>query len=273
MLIPPLTCHDVILALETKVQAQDSTDMTHPDDTADRVPRGSASVGKERNGNVWIYLPYDESRSATVTVHTEGRPDQTLLLNIPKIEGQIRTIGGNFQASDYVLPGGLLYVYYRNTDILLPGANPQRIGTPTHPEVSSVEHKAETNPQAERIKEGKTVMEREHVQDMIALSEARTDTKFERLIGEMRETAARQDMKFDALALRIEQFQTDVREGRAEARSNRNIILATVLPTVLATGLAVGGFLLASQANLLSAFQAGVALRSAPIEKAEPTKP
>ena len=106
----------------------------------------------------------------------------------------------------------------------------------------------------------------------IAAAEARTDTKlrdvdvkFERVLGEVRLgfQELRTEMassKTDNVAFKGEvMIQLAAIPSRAEARSNMQWIIGTVI----GTGLTLGALTLGDRANILSAFQAAFAVTSA----------
>ncbi|QIJ76174.1 hypothetical protein GU700_17195 [Methylobacterium sp. NI91] len=216
-----------------------------------------------KDGRVLISVRDDGIPVEAVTVRAEGRPDLDIGLNVYKpASGPIRgSFSATFYAKDYVPPGKELYVFYKGTNTILGGSNPQRIDVESHHGTDAEEPRQELGARGDRNPEGRATMEREHVQDMIALSEARTDAKFERLVGEMRESSARQDAKFDLLmremattSQRLSEMRDDVKNDGRSTRANLWAAVAVM------AGVVVG---IASIAVALApaAFTAGTYLR------------
>ena len=80
-------------------------------------------------------------------------------------------------------------------------------------------------------------MDRDQVQDMIAASEARTDTKFAQLEGKLDLLIEETRHTRTETAQELSYVRERLTEGREDQRSTRNTVLATVIPSAL--GLAV----------------------------------
>lgn len=118
----------------------------------------------------------------------------------------------------------------------------------------------------------------------IAAAEARTDVKlrdvdvkFERLMGEVR--LGFQELRTDMASFKGEVgAQLAAMPTRAEARSNMQWTIGTVIGTGLALGALLVSVILGDRANILSAFQAAFAVASAKqasqveLPLAQPTK-
>jgi hypothetical protein len=110
---------------------------------------------------------------------------------------------------------------------------------------------------------------REEIDAKLEAAEARTEARFAQLAGTLDVRFANLDVRFanldnkvDRLADSIVRLSTEITESRREARVEYRTTRITMIVTAVASVLAIIGILLSSQANLLSAFQAGLATKA-----------
>jgi hypothetical protein len=99
---------------------------------------------------------------------------------------------------------------------------------------------------------------REEIDAKLAAVEARTETRFTELNG-----------KIDRLADSISVLRSDIADVKSDNRYTR----WTIIVTVIASALAAIAALWVTQANLLAAFSAGIALRTETRESPPTTPP
>jgi hypothetical protein len=99
---------------------------------------------------------------------------------------------------------------------------------------------------------------REEIDAKLAAVEARTETRFTELNG-----------KIDRLADSISVLRSDIADVKADNRYTR----WTIIVTVIASALAAIAALWITQANLLAAFSAGIAVRAETRESSPSTPP
>ncbi|HYZ41191.1 MAG TPA: hypothetical protein VE687_11285 [Stellaceae bacterium] len=103
---------------------------------------------------------------------------------------------------------------------------------------------------------------REEIDAKLEAAETRTEARFAQLAGTLDLRFANLDYKVDRLADSIVRLSTEVTESRREGRAESRTTRITMIVTAIASVLAIVGILLSSQANLLSAFQAGLSAKT-----------
>lgn len=97
-------------------------------------------------------------------------------------------------------------------------------------------------------------------------SEARTEARFVQLSSDIQHlTAAFQEFKAEV--------RTEFRDVRAEVRADNRNTRTTIVITLVASLLAFAGAMWTAQANLLAAFQAGLAKQQAAVYAPSPPAP
>ena len=106
---------------------------------------------------------------------------------------------------------------------------------------------------------------REEIDAKLATVEARTETRFTELNGKIDRLAD----SISALGSTVASLKSDIADVKADNRYTR----WTIIVTVIASALAAIAALWVTQANLLAAFSAGIAVRTETRESSPTTPP
>ncbi len=111
---------------------------------------------------------------------------------------------------------------------------------------------------------------REEINARLEAAEARTEARFAQLTGTLDVRFANLDSKIDRLVDLVGRLSTGVDEAKNEGRADNKTTRWTIIIVVVASVIAGLAALWTTQANLLAAFQAGLAVKTI---QSEPPKP
>ena len=103
---------------------------------------------------------------------------------------------------------------------------------------------------------------REEIAAKLEAAEARTEARFAQLTGTLDVRFANLDTKIDRLVDSVGQLSAVVDEAKKEGRADNKTTRWTIIVVVVASVLAGLAALWTTQANLLAAFQAGLAVKT-----------
>ena len=103
---------------------------------------------------------------------------------------------------------------------------------------------------------------REEIAAKLEAAEARTEARFAQLTGTLDVRFANLDTKIDRLVNSVGQLSAVVDEAKKEGRADNKTTRWTIIVVVVASVLAGLAALWTTQANLLAAFQAGLAVKT-----------
>ena len=117
---------------------------------------------------------------------------------------------------------------------------------------------------------------REEIDAKLAAAEARTETRFTELSGKIDRLADSIAVLGSTIRIELEGVKSDianVKSDVADVRSDNKYTRWTIVVTVVASALAAIAALWITQANLLAAFSAGIAVRTETRESPPTTPP
>jgi hypothetical protein len=107
---------------------------------------------------------------------------------------------------------------------------------------------------------------REEIDAKLEAAEARTEARFAQLTGTLDLRFANLDNKVDRLADTVEQLAGEIRYIRGDVHSENTTTRWTIVGIAVGTAIAALAALWSTQANLLAAFQNGMAVKALPAE-------